>query len=169
MAMVTLTCRRCGQWLAVSPMAPRWLSCPRCLGPVVNPHAPEAVATQRSSAMPPPLPRRVIPLDVEVGRDARGVDVLLVVLAILYAAAAVVSFQVQAVRGAGALLAVAAVALGVITIALARRPKSEATDVVATVTKAVAGSCLLSILLLGGLVLLLFGACALIMKAAGTH
>lgn len=68
----TLICPHCQQRLWVAQMQVPLLTCPRCLGVIVNPNA----ATRHS--LPPPLPQRrieprmVIPIEEEVGYDLRG-------------------------------------------------------------------------------------------------
>src|SRR5437762_1168804 len=111
--MVTLICPRCSQQLTVSPMAPRNLSCPRCLARIDNPGGADALV-RRDPSHPPPLPVPVMAVDEDIGRDKRGVDVLLVLLAILFGGGAFLSFYVPGARGAAAILTVASAALLVI-------------------------------------------------------
>src|SRR5689334_1713762 len=164
-SVVTLICPRCGQSLTVSERAPRELSCPNCLARVVNPGGREALAPPRDSSRPPPLPVRVIPLDYQVERDKRGVDVLLAIQALLFGAGAVASYLVPQMRELAFLLALACIALVVTTVVLARRSTTDVSArTIATVAKSLAGGCMLMGLLLAGIVLLVLGACALLLK-----
>ena len=69
----TLVCPSCGERLWVAQMQIPLLTCPRCLGVIVNPNAAD-----RTSIQPPPIPQRriepkmVIPIEEDVGNDLRG-------------------------------------------------------------------------------------------------
>src|SRR5437016_9997833 len=79
----TLICPHCNQKLWVAQMQIPLLTCPRCLGVIVNPNA-----ASRASIAPPPIPQRriepkmVIPIEQDVGQDLRGTVGGLMVLAL---------------------------------------------------------------------------------------
>jgi len=80
----TLICPHCQEKLWVAQMQIPLLTCPRCLGLIVNPNA-------AAEKPPPPLPgaqrrvepRMVIPIEEEADYDLRGTVVGLVLLALV--------------------------------------------------------------------------------------
>jgi len=77
---ITLYCPSCGTALNIRDDAPMHLTCPACVAPLVNPMV---------SAPLPVLP--IAPVDREAGRDARTVRHVMILVALLLAAAAVLT------------------------------------------------------------------------------
>jgi len=59
----TLICPHCHETLWVGQMQIPLLTCPRCLGVIVNPNAGQAAQIQ---------PRQVIPIEEDIGHDLSG-------------------------------------------------------------------------------------------------
>jgi len=79
----TLICPHCQEKLWVAQMQIPLLTCPRCLGLIINPNA------AARASIPPPLPqqriepRMVIPIEEEVGYDLHGTVGGMLVLALV--------------------------------------------------------------------------------------
>jgi hypothetical protein len=115
-------CKSCGTYLTVSEYAPMTLTCPRCLAKIQRP---------ATTAVPPPIPIRAIPLDDEVENDrsvALPVIVLISIMIVLglfiMAASAPVELKTPVAMIIG-ILVVLAIAVG-LTAALKRRLPPEA-------------------------------------------
>ena len=90
-----ITCPRCALALSVSERAPRLISCPRCLSPLVN---PASTAADPGTTAVVPVP--VLPLDEQVGRDMRVGKWLLVALTALLGVALLLTLGSGDGRGA---------------------------------------------------------------------
>jgi hypothetical protein len=170
--MTTLICPRCQQRLTVSELAPKRLTCPNCLGALVNPHWSQTPAPTISVHMQM-QPRRVFSVDHQVQRDARGTGLVLAGVAVLFAAASFISFNIPQGWKIGTGLALLAV-LCVVTIFLQWRyspdePAGQIAAAVGDVLMTLAGGFLKIALIILGVIALLFGACALIFSGSNWH
>ena len=144
MSFKTIICNRCGQSLTVSPNAPMWLICPKCLGRVQNP-----------AGRPPgqgPLP--VIPLDRQAQSDfrlARPLELLLAPLIVLGLVLLVAALGPRAAAGPLVLAGVAAAV--VIGFYFAQEPSQSCTTGCLVVAAPI-------VVLVLGIIALLFGLCA---------
>jgi hypothetical protein len=160
--MPNVVCPRCGTMMTVSDWAPMVLTCRNCLGRVENPHG-----VPPGTPIPTTIPRRVIPIEQQVAGDTRLTSIVLFALASLFAAAAVLSFQVPTFRRMSYGIGVVSVMTFVIaTLQLIypdSRPIAAAADVFGKVGKII----LAIILILACVVALLIGACFVLIAGSG--
>lgn len=144
MSFNTIVCSRCGQSLTVSPNAPLWLICPKCLSRVQNP-----------AGRPPgqgPLP--VIPLDRQAQSDFRVARPLELLLGPLIVLGLVMLIAALGPRGAAGPLVLAGVAAAVATgFYFWREPSQSCSTGCLVVAAPIA-------VLVFGIIALLFGLCA---------
>src|SRR4051794_35033120 len=175
--MNTVTCPRCGQRLTVSDHAPPVLTCPRCVARVPNPHARVAGGTEaadvpfatRVSGSPPPLPRHVLPFEHQVERDARRSSYVMFALGTVFAAGAVLSWLAFGASPVGTLLGVVAAVVVAAAILQLRFPENETVQQATGVVGLMAAGCAKVALIIFGVLLLLFGACAVLFATASFH
>ena len=161
--MPTVTCPRCGRWLTVSESAPRVLSCPICLARIENPQGWAGGST------PPPLPLRplrVIPIEQQVHQDASVASYLLFAVAAVLGGAAWLTLMLPGTRSFGLIIAAAFAFVLVTAIMQLRHPESEGVQKASAVIGMFAGGCFKIGLILLGVLLLLVGACAVLLASA---
>jgi uncharacterized membrane protein len=144
MSFNTVICNRCGQSLTVSPNAPLWLICPKCLGRVQNP-----------AGRPPgqgPLP--IVPLDRQAQSDFRVARPLELLLAPLIVLGLVLMVAALGPRAAVGPLLLAGVAAAVATGFYFAQESSHSCT-----TGCLVAAAPIAVLVLG-IIALLFGLCA---------
>lgn len=133
MTTATLTCPHCGSKLTVTSLAPRAVTCPRCLYRLVNPigGGPATVLA------PPPLPMKVLPLETQAHGDSRTIITMLCVLLALLTCGAFFSAAAGGIDGATfnfLLLLILAAFTAIVIVASVRRQKRDR-DVAEAVAK----------------------------------
>jgi len=109
----TLICPKCHERLWVGQMQIPLLTCPGCLGLIVNPNAASGVHIQQTPRARAGLePRQVIPLEEEVGFDLRGTVAGLVVLGLVLSAGGLAAFLLLKQPRLGVVLVGAAMMVG---------------------------------------------------------
>ena len=161
--MPIVQCPRCGKRLTVSDWAPPVLTCPDCLARVEN-----ALATEIASAAPPPLPRRVIPLEYraasveyQAASDAGTAGILLFMLAALLLCAAWLTIHSAGIGPVPIVIVI--VAALVLTTGVLRVKFPESREV-QQASKALLAIIVALFLVIGGIFLLLLGLCAMMMS-----
>jgi hypothetical protein len=157
-------------------MAPPVLTCPNCLARVENPlGAQPGAATSVAvgplpSVAPLPLHYRPYRLDQQVERDARRAGYALIGMVVVLAAGAIISFTFSGGTGVGVALAVAAAIVLAAAVERMRHPHGQGPAAeVAQAMGTFASGCFKVALIIVGIVLLLFGGCALLILTSSLH
>jgi hypothetical protein len=142
-------------------MAPSTLLCPRCLGPVPNPPAGESKPRGAGPAWATP-PLRVVPLENQTRRDGRAAAGLLFAIALVLAAGAFLTLRDRGASPVGLTLAVACGVVLVTAVMQIRHPESRKVEAATVGIFAVAGTLFKIGVVVIGVLLLLLGACAVL-------
>ena len=167
--MPSLFCPQCRCRLTVSDMAPSTLVCPRCLGPVPNPRSvesyeaglyPHAAAVTAAAARPP----RLTPLYYEARTNARISAAMHFVIAAVLGASAFLTMRDAGPSPVGVLLTATCVVVLVVAVLQLMYPHSQKVQVAGGVVGSVAMGCFKVALTVIGVLLLLMGACAVLIS-----
>jgi hypothetical protein len=160
--------------LTVSELAPAHLTCPNCLARLINPRWRAAPAPTSTSDLEYQITRakRVLPLDDQVRRDMRGSNVALAAFAVIFGTASAVSFRIPGGVKVGVALAIFALLSG-ITIFLQWRfgpdePAGQIAGAVGATLQSLGGGCLAVGVIAFCVLILLFGACAIMLTGANS-